>query len=363
MSRRFVMALTALLLAMGVGPAGAATSGGATERVSVSSEGAQANDFSEFATISADGRFVSFYSFATNLVADDTNDTSDIFLRDRESGTIERVSVSGDDAQANSPSYLSAVSADGRFVAFESYASNLVAGDTNGWPDVFVRDRVAGTTERVNVSSGGAQADQSSQFSAISADGRFVAFWSYATNLVAGDTNNVGAVFVRDRVAGTTERVSVSGGGAQGNSDSFDPEISGDGRIVVFASGASNLVAGDTNNVGDVFIRDRVAGTTTRGDVSSGGAQANEGGGEAAVSADGRFIAFSSRASNLVAGDTNGQFDVFVRDLVAGTTQRVNVSGGGAQANEDSSDPEFSADGRFVLFLSWASNLVAGDTN
>jgi Tol biopolymer transport system component len=166
--------------------------------------------------------------------------------------------------QANSFSFEPAISADGRFVAFRSFASNLVAGDTNGSYDVFVRDRRAQVTRRVSVGPGGQQANRYSFAPAISAHGRFVAFRSLASNLVAGDTNGTEDVFVRDRRAQVTRRVSVGPGGQQANFSSGEPAISAHGRFVAFDSGASNLVAGDTNNKWDVFVRDRVAQVTRR---------------------------------------------------------------------------------------------------
>jgi len=210
-----------------------------------------------------------------------------------------------------------AISADGRYVAFSSSATNLVAGDTMG--GVFVRDRVKGTTTRVSVSTQGAPAFGAEP--AISADGRYVAFGSGASNLVAGDTNGIVDVFVRDRVAGTTTRVNISTRGAQTAhtdpdtmlEDSELPTISADGRYVAFLSGAGNLVDCDTNGIVDVFVRDRVRGTTTRVSVATRGAQANQRSSEPAISANGRYVAFSSDASNLVRGDTNGSSDVFVR--------------------------------------------------
>jgi len=170
-------------------------------------------------------------------------------------------------------------------------------------------------------------------------------------------------VFVRDTVAGTTTRVSVDSVGTQANAESREAAISGDGRYVGFRSSASNLVAGDTNGADDVFVRDTVAGTTTRVSVLSDGTQANADSTAPAFSADGRYVAFGSSASNLVAGDTNGFLDVFVRDTVAGTTTRVSVDAVGAEANLPSLGSAFSADGRYVAFVSLASNLVAGDTN
>jgi Putative Ig domain/Fibronectin type III domain/WD40-like Beta Propeller Repeat len=350
------------------------TTTGATTRVSVATDGTQANEHSHGSALSADGRYVSFASMASNLVAGDTNAASDVFVRDQVAGTTTRVSVASDGTQGNgsSGSGGSAISANGRYVAFVSYASNLVAGDTNGSPDVFVHDMVTGATTRVSVASDGTQAnDYSWNVPAISADGRYVAFYSSASNLVVGDTNNSTDVFVHDTVAGTTTRVSTATGGTQANNNSRSVAISADGNYVAFASDASNLVAGDTNNATDVFMHDMATGATTRVSVATGGTQANntsDGSTNSenppSISADGRYIAFHSDASNLVAGDTNGQTDVFVRDQVAGTTTRVSLASDGSQAaGGPSYAPAISADGSYLTFTSLASNLVAGDTN
>ncbi len=187
-------------------------------------------------------------------------------------GVTERVSVSSAGSEGNQQSERSAVSADGRFVAFVSLADNLVPGDTNNEADIFVHDRLTGTTERVSVSSREEQANGDSSFlgffqkPAISADGRFVAFASTATNLVAHDTNNAEDIFVRDRLNGTTERVSLTGSGGQANADSSFASISADGQFVAFGSFADNLVAGDTNFTSDVFVRDRLNGGSTEWD-------------------------------------------------------------------------------------------------
>src|SRR5437773_6921896 len=193
-----------------------------TERVRVASGGTEGNDASSGFALSADGRFVAFQSDATNLVAGDTNGATDVFVHDRQTGMTERVSVASDGTQANNVSSYPALSADGRFVAFQSDATNLVAGDTTGATDVFVHDRQTGTTERVSVASGGGTQGTGNSggffaFPALSADGRLVAFQSDATNLVAGDTNGATDLFGHDRQAGTTERVSVPSGGRQGN--------------------------------------------------------------------------------------------------------------------------------------------------
>jgi Tol biopolymer transport system component len=346
-----------------------AVAGQATSRVSVDSGGAASNNGSYQPSISADGRYVAFQSTASDLVGGDTNGVSDVFVRDRVAGTTQRVSVDSGGAQADGGSYLPSISADGRYVAFLSYATNLVGGDTNGISDIFVRDRQSGTTERVSVGPSGAQGNADSYGApSISADGRYVAFLSNARNLVSGDTNSAPDVFVRDRQSGTTERASVDSSGVQGDGPSASCAISADGRCVVFQSSATNLVPGDTNGVSDVFVHDRQSGITERVSVASGGAQGNGSSyspSVPAISADGRTIAFVSYASDLVGGDANGAADVFVRDRQSGTTGRVSVDSGGAQGNGSSGyfGCAISADGRFVAFASDASNLVSGDSN
>lgn len=326
---------------------------GETRRVSVDSSGAQGSGSSGGGWISADGRYVAFHSAASNLVANDTNGKVDVFVHDRQTGATSLVSVAPASAGANGDSAAGPISADGRFVAFHSLASNLVPGDTNPFRDVFVHDRDAGTTTRVSLDSFDGQANGPSEGPSISADGRFVAFTSTASNLVGGDTNATYDVFVKDLQTRETARVSVSSAGLQGNAGSADASISADGRFVAFTSSASNLVDDDTNGTADVFVHDRQAGTTARIAV----------GGRPAISADGRFVAFSSQAANLVPGDTNSRLDVFVHDRTDGTTARVSVTSAGAQANDNSFAPSISADGRFVAFTSSASNLGVHDVN
>ena len=331
---------------------------GTTDRVSVASGGAQANLESFQAALSADGRFVAFSSFASNLVRNDTNATADIFLRDRGEGSTTRLSVGHGGTQANGASGNPAVSPDGRFVAFSSNASNLVPADTNELSDVFLLDRRTGTIQRVSLGQGHAQGNGFDP--SISADGRFVAFNAFANLLPGGQATF--DVFVRDRQTSTTHRVSVGSGNVSGNADSLDPTISADGRFVAFQSLASNLVPGDTNCHYDVFVRDLKAGTTRRMSVGPKG----QGDGESAfpaISAEGRFVAFSSLATNLVDGDTNATTDVFIRDRWTGATRRVSVGVGSVQGNGASASPALSASGRVVAFSSAASNLVSGDTN
>lgn len=367
LARLVAIALPVVVLAAGEGPAVAAT-GATTSRVSVSSGGNQLNGLSEQPLVSATGRYVAFFSEASNVVPGDTNGVADVFQRDRLSGVTRRVSVGLGGVPANERSFAEAMSPDGRYVVFTSAASNLVTGDTNGVVDVFIRDMQAGRTQRVSVSSAEQQAnaDSINFASAVSPDGRYVAFSSTASNLVPGDTNGPFSsdVFVRDRQSGTTSRASVSSAEQQANADSFAAGISANGRYVLFSSFASNLVAGDTNFVGDAFLRDRQAGVTHRVSVGSGGQQAiDENSLAAAITPDGRYVLMSSAAPNLVGGDTNGAFDVFVRDTVAGLTRRVSLSTSGAQGNGNSLARSISSDGRYVAFDSLATNLVPGDTN
>jgi Tol biopolymer transport system component len=335
-------------------------------RASISTAGIEANAGSSTAAVSADGRYVAFSSSATNLVANDTNNRDDIFLRDRQSGTTVRVSVGSNGIEANGASAYPCISADGRYVGFESSASNLVAGDTNGSTDVFVFDTLTAATMRASIASGGIQANGPSNQCVLSSDGHYIAFNSLASNLVAGDTNLRVDIFVHDQIANTTERVSVSTAGVQGNNLTLVADtaaISADGRYVAFQSSATNLVAGDTNGAPDIFVRDRVAKTTTRVSLTNAGAQANGWSYSPSLSADGRYVAFRSGATNLVAGDTNANDDIFVRDRVGRTTKRVSVSSAGLQADSYSVSPSISADGRYIAFTSAATNLVAGDGN
>jgi WD40 repeat protein len=338
---------------------------GITERVSVDSSGAEGDFGGHSPSISADGQIVAFMSYATNLIAGDTNGFTDVFVHDRSTGVTERVSVDSSGTEANSDSTCVSISADGMVVAIVSDATNLVSGDTNGFTDVFVHDRATGITERVSVDSSGVQGDGDISFGvSISADGEVVAFSSASTNLVAGDKRGYYDIFVHDRATGITERESVNSSGVQGNSDSFFPSVSGDGQVVAFNSFATNLVSGDTNQDPDIFVHDRATGITERVSVDSSGAQANSYSLVfTPISADGKVIAFSSLASNLVAGDTNGFIDVFFHNRSTGMTERASVDSSGTQGNDRSDPGSLSADGLFLAFDSWASNLVAGDTN
>ena len=315
-------------------------------------------------SMSASGRFVAFESISTTLVPGDTNGAHDIFVRDRLLRTTKRVSVSGTGVEANADSHDADIDASGQYVVFTSAASNLVQGDNNGRTDVFVRDTATGTTTRVSVASNGAQANNYCEGAQISQDGRFVLFESLANNLVVGDTNNAVDVFLYDRVTGQTTRESIGTGGVQADTGCFNADISADGNIIVFVSGADNLVVGDPSPWGQVFLRNRANGTTQKVSVSTAGIQSNNGGSDdPTVSGDGLVVAFSSGATNLVAGDTNGKDDVFIRNVATNTTTRASVSTGGVEGNGDSFLPSLSYDGSRIAFISDANNLVFADSN
>ncbi|MEW6746093.1 MAG: calcium-binding protein [Planctomycetota bacterium] len=332
--------------------------GDVTTRVSVDSAGVQANDasYTESAqVISGDGRYITFDSGASNLVPGDTNGAADVFVHDRLTGETRRASVDSWGGQGDHASSCPAISADGRCVAFSSYATNLVPGDGNGQHDVFVHDLESGETSLVSVDSNGMQADRASVRPTISADGRYVAFSSYATNLVPGDTNYCCDAFVHDRMTGETIRVSVSSSGQQGDLDTgiFYASISGDGRYVAFPSLATNLVSGDTNGRSDIFVHDLQTHETTRVSVSSSGAEADQGSTSTSISGDGRHVAFASGATNLVPGDTNDWTDVFVHDRLTGQTTRASLSWTGTETDHSATQPAISADGRYVTFIGY----------
>ncbi|MFN0009944.1 MAG: TolB family protein [Planctomycetota bacterium] len=335
-----------------------------TRLVSIPSSGGLGDLASSQPAISADGRYIAFQSLATNLVPGDTNDRMDIFVRDLVAGTMEIVSVDSSGAIGNDHSDKPVISADGRYIAFQSYATNLIPSDPYFDRDVYVHDRVTGTTEKVNLTStGGQTVSGTSSGPSISADGRYVAFQSEASDLVTGDTNGKQDVFVRDLVAGTTARVSLSTAGIQGDEPSLTAKISADGRFVAFSSFATNLVLDDGSINTDVFVHDRLTNETERASVASDGTSALGYSTVGAISADGRFVAFTSEASNLVANDTNGRSDTFLRDRHLETTRRVSLNTGEGQGNGSTFARSISADGRFVVMQSDARNLVPGDVN
>lgn len=412
----------ALAFAMTLGtcavPGVAVAAPDSTTRVSVSTSGVEGEGGSQSPSISKDGMRVAFVSDASDLPGADAIGTLQVYVRDRKASTTTLVSVrAGGTAGGNQSSpFAPSISADGRYVVFESSASDLVVGDTNGTSDIFVRDLTNRTTMRVSPSgalaSGGSHAPSISATGgvvafavandtavsrdvyvwdhgtttlvsatpsgapgrgwsdapSVSGDGRFVAFSSEAADLlpVGDDTNARGDVFVRELSMGITTRVSVSGSGTEGSGESAFPSISENGAVVSFVSDAPDLVAGDDNGTWDVFVRNRVTGTTTRASVGPTGVEGNDAVADQSppsISPDARYVAFESLASNLVPSDTNGESDIFVRDITAGTTKRVSMRPAGAQATYPSHAPSISGSGPFVAFDSEDPGIVTGDTN
>ncbi len=369
-----------------------------TDRASVSSTEIEALAASSRASISANGRYIAFYSDAPNLVTGDNNGVRDVFVRDRTSGLTVRVSVNSAGQEGNDKSDRPSISADGRYVAFTSDATNLIGSDLNFQKDIFLHDRDSDNdgifdesgaiaTTLVSIPNAGGESDGRSNLPAISADGRYVAFRSRATNLVAALTSGIDHIFVRDRTASTTIIVSVSSAGTQGDATSDRPSISPDGRFVAFHSNAANLVAGDQppfdvntcplcTGVQDAFVHDRDPdsngvfdegnNTTERVSLASDQTPGNGASSRPVLSEAGRYIVFKSASNNLVPGDTNAADDVFVRDRLLGTTVRLSISATGEQAEAagpDSVRASVSTNGRHIAFASDADDLVAADNN
>jgi Tol biopolymer transport system component len=335
---------------------------GGTSRVSLGFGGQQPNAGSYSPSISGDGHYIAFVSDATNLVPVDTNSKTDVFVRDQLAGSITRVSVSSLGEQGDGYSYQCAISSDGRYVAFTSTAYNLAQGGAFGYPSVYVRDLQMGTTVCASVNPSGQSGTGGSSYPSITADGHYVAFQSDSTDLVPGDTNAATDIFVRDMLLGVTVSPTVDPNWVIGNAASDGPSISADGRYVAFDSSATNFVLGDTNGLTDVFVKDVQTGTVVRASVDSAGSQGVGGSSyQAAISGDGRYVAFSSAATNLVANDSNGRTDVFLHNLQGGQT--IVLSAAMTQGNLDSFEATISGDGRFIGFQSDATNLVPGDTN
>jgi hypothetical protein len=369
-TRRISFALTALMFGLGalllvVTKGSALASGDLITRVSVATDGTQSDDDSINPKMSANGRYIVFASLATNLVASDTNGMQDIFVHDRDAGETTRVSVNSEGVQGDKSSDSPAISSNGRYVVFSSNATNLVPDDTNRAWDVFVHDRTTGETTRVSIASNGEEGDGSCIYStsAISADGQIVAFSCDDTTLVPDDTNERADVFVHDRVTGETALVSDDPNGASGSLGGRAPALSDDGRYIVFESSSSNLVPNDTNGTWDVFLHDRVSGETSLVSVNSDNVQGNDVSGGPAISRNGRYVVFGSRASNLDPDSdnpANGNNDLFLHDLETGITEQISVAQNGIGGDNGSYYGSISDNGRYVAFASRATNLLPG---
>jgi subtilisin family serine protease len=361
---------------------------GRVKRVSVNLAFQQLAGASLFPAISHNGRFVAFETDQP-LHLGDINGLEDIWVVDRDADQdgifdeyaggaflVYRASVDTLGSDGNGWSTNPKISADGRYVTFRSTSTDLVSGDTNNATDIFIHDTITGTTEFVSVSTSGTLANGTSFAHVISADGQHVAFESQATNLVTGDTNGVMDVFVRDLTNGTTTRVSIHSNGTQATMLCVRPSISGDGRLVAFQTDSPNLVSNDTNGAADLFVHDRDPSnngvydepsdrSTARVSVTTSGGQSNAPSFAPWISANGRYVAFESNATNLVTGDNNGDTDIYIfdRQTSINRLRRVTLNENGDEANGSSFEPSLAASGRDVAFYSSATNLVANDNN
>lgn len=346
-------------------------SGSGLSRISNNPGGTAANGASISPAISQDGQIAAFVSSASDLVSNDSNNSSDIFVYDIGSGAITRVSQRSDGTQANGPSHSPALSADGRFVAFVSTATNLdsLRSDTNSLPDIFVHDRNAGTTARVNLAPGSSQANGASSSPVVyghGSDDFYVVFSSAADNLVSNDENQAADIFFYDSAGAGIELLSIRANGTQGDGASTAPHMSSDGRYVVFQSTATNLVTNDSNNASDIFWLDRnTPGSLERVSLSTAGTDSNGSSGSPKVSNDGSYILFVSDATNLINNDVNAVADIFMYDRGASglKTSQINISAYGNKPSAASSAPFMQGTGKYVAFLSEDADLVSGDSN
>ncbi|MDB5432691.1 MAG: pilin protein MshA [Caulobacter sp.] len=308
--------------------------------------------------ISADGTRVVFQSDSASLAAGDTNGTGDIFVKDLTTNVVTRISTASNGAQLNVQSYYPSFSPDGHSVVFSTAAGTFGSLYTN----LALKNLDTGQLIQVTSNGAGVAANGSSLFGGFSSDGSKIVFESNATNLVGGDANQHTDIFIKDLGTGAVTLVSTGASGEQGNQDSFGASLSADGTKLLFLSAASNLVAGDTNDEIDLFVKDLATGVVTRVNTASDGGQAlGQRTYSGVFSPDGTRVAFSSQAANLVSGDTNGYEDLFIKDLVTGLITRV--TGPSGENNWPSQYHVFSADGTQLIFASLASNLVGGDTN
>lgn len=327
-------------------------------RLSHNLSGQEGNLDSLAPAISANGRFVAFASEADNLVASDTNGLKDIFRQDRQSGQIMRITGTWVELEANGESRRPAITANGSVIVFESMADNLGPQDTNAFWDIYAYN--VATREMIVVSAGG---NGNSVHPAVSADGRYITFVSLADNLVPADTNGKSDIFVYDTVGGDIQRVSVGEAGIQSNNTTMYPAISADGQYITYQSRADNLAGSGNGYYFDIFLYDRTTGQTSLVSQNAAGVIGNHESQRPAISSDGRYIAYESWADNLVPNDNNGVSDIFVYDRLSETVERVSLHTNGSETNGVSGSPDISMNGRYVTFASLANNLATSDFN
>ncbi len=334
---------------------------GLVDRVSRGLNNTLPNSSVQFATISDDGRYIAYQTSATNIASTDTSSNTDVFLFDRGTSVTTQVSVGAANSQSNGNSRFPKISGNGQFIVFESTSSNLVALDTNGTSDVFLYTVATGAISLISKSSGGIIGSAESGNPAISFDGSKVVFASSATNLESPDTNGVRDIFVHSVATGVTQLVSKSAGGAQGNQSSEAPTISGDARFVAFWSNASNLVTTPPTNVPpNVHLVDLQTGAIELVSIGTNGLPTSDAATPPALSFDGRYVVFATASSSATPSLLT---DVMWRDRTTGTTRRISRAATGVASGGASSSLDITADGQTVLFASIAKNLVAADNN
>jgi hypothetical protein len=360
---KFKTILTTLLLnALAITLAAHNAHAAGITRVSVSSEETQSNYSSYKPSTSKDGRYVAFDSNASNLVPNDTiGDYTDVFVRDRQTGTTTLVSVDSNEQPGPGQSFSPSISDNGRYIAFVTQ-NNFDPSDTNGFNDVYMRDLQEGTTTWVSVNPGNSDEGEDAGLPSISGDGRYVAFESRPENLLT-PIYPISQIYVRDLQNNSTTLVSKASDGTPGDRDSRDANLSANGQFIAFSSSAHNLVANDTNDEEDVFIYELATGNIRRASVSSSGAQQSASSSRPALSADGRYVTFGSDSDTLVSGDTNGRHDVFLSDLQTGQTTRISVPLNANYEFYGASNPDISDDGRYVIFWGLLSPTPANQSN
>jgi hypothetical protein len=335
---------------------------GVTLRASMAMGGVQAQGNSERAKLSGDGSTLVFNSDARDLVPGDFRGFDDVFAFNTITGAMSLVSTTWQGGWAEGDSSQPYISRNGRWVAFYSWSPDIVALDTNGMPDAFVRDLIANETHLVSLSSSEVQSNGPVHPTDITPDGMYVVMVGDASNLVAGDTNWFNDCFVRDRYLGNTERVSVSSQEVEGNGGSWACTVSEDGNLFTFVSEASNLVPGDTNGEWDVFLRNRSAGTTTRLSLRQGGAQCTGRASDAYISDNGQFVAITT-TDPLLPIDTNDREDVYLIEVATGNKTLISARQDGLSANWSSRCSGIAPAGNRVLFSTDATDLILPDRN
>ena len=345
----------------------AAVNPGTGTLVTLGEEDVLGNDGSYEGSISNNGKVLAFYSDATNLVSDDDNDESDVFVRDLRTGAVQLISRDEAGNPGNDYSYYPTISANGRFVAWYTNATNLITRVNADDPQIVFTDLRTGDSRQVSLDFDGGPPDGACNLydnRPLSGNGRWLVFHSDSTDLVEGDGNATDDVFLADLRTGTLERISV-GVAAEADGRSLYPSITPNGRWVTFVSAATNLVAGDGNDLWDTFLYDVKRKTTTRISLGTDGVEGNGNGGgtseyASAISNNGRWAVFRSAATNLdpSRADANGFDDIFLRDLRANTTKRISLAPTGAEADARSGDPFIHPAGKWVSFFTYAGNLI-----